>query len=151
MLYSSTVQQRARPLDLQPKLKSWLGDIPDLIQQGVFDGYALLTVKGIAQPVVGPLAAELSAPSGVLPDIARQFLSVFNTADDTKDSFIVLGNKVLVVHNTCTSLYALSKGRTVGIAAAQLPFGVLLVTFNRRTHLPVAVSHLERCFQRLRS
>ncbi|MEW5297502.1 MAG: hypothetical protein WDW38_006334 [Sanguina aurantia] len=60
------------------------------------------------------------------------------------------GLKLLVVHSTDTSLYALSRRRQLCVAVAQLPFGTAVVTFGRATPPPLAVAALERCWQTLR-
>lgn len=60
------------------------------------------------------------------------------------------GLKLLVVHCTDTSLYALSRRRQLCVAVAQLPFGTAVVTFGRATLPPLAVTALECCWQTLR-
>mmetsp|Transcript_36482 Transcript_36482/g.107745 ORF Transcript_36482/g.107745 Transcript_36482/m.107745 type:complete len:143 (-) Transcript_36482:182-610(-) len=123
---------------------TWLGELRALVDAGVLTGYALVTVKGVYQPVVGPLSATLNAdapacPSEQLLDIVR----TFGSCKDGPDAFDLLGQRLQVVHRSPSSVFALGRRRELGVGAAQLPLGVLIATFGRGTPLPVAVAAVE--------
>ncbi|KAG1675275.1 hypothetical protein FOA52_016307 [Chlamydomonas sp. UWO 241] len=121
----------------------WLGELKGLVLSEKLTGFAIVTVKGLFQPVVGRLR---SAEKEQLLCLVR----TFGRADDGPDAYDLLGEHLQVVHRTPSSVFALGPRRELGVGAVQLSLGVLIVTFGRSTRLQQAVSCVEAAAVKLR-
>eukprot|EP00899_Mesostigma_viride_P015227 jgi/Mesvir1/23705/Mv18654-RA.1 len=69
----------------------------------------------------------------------------------TLQSFWLLGQQLHVVRRGGYSLCALSRGRALGLCVSQLPFGVLVATFDRGVLPQAATLEVERICDSFRS
>lgn len=94
----------------------WDSELQKLLASGVITGYALITQDRTISCVYGSLEGDLwtSRNRHDLSPAAQQFYSAFHLAR-VPSQFQVCGQQVFVFHSTEGSLYAVSRGRKLGV------------------------------------
>ncbi|GMH33908.1 hypothetical protein BSKO_01742 [Bryopsis sp. KO-2023] len=121
---------------------NWDFALERLFLQRIISGYALLTVSGRCEKVVGVLSKEFES-QGPLPASAKQVFDPFVEASGHPTSFLLCGHKVVVFLQSSRSYYGVSHRRRLGIGICRVPFGVIVVSFGRQPLPQIIVSEVE--------
>lgn len=116
-----------------------------LISGGLLSGYLLVSGGKGCEPAAGRLGTY--SGQDAIPECLASFLKPFLSLDSPTESFTVWGHKLITIHQTESSIYAISHRRQLGIGVCQLSFGFLFVSFERPAHPRHVISEVEKLFR----
>lgn len=118
----------------------WDTDMQQLLQDGIISGYALISKQGSTQAAGGLLSnaseagehVSTSSPACAHTQL-QQFVKAFPDSGAPPSAFQVAGRRAVVFRRTECDIHAISCRRKLGLCVHALPFGILVVTYSRRT------------------
>jgi hypothetical protein len=131
---------------------TWDAPLLDLVNDGVLSGFALISHDRHTESAFGILQDEFWMEGGArrLSPAAAQFHDAFHTDAGPPAMITLCGRSAVVVRRDEGSLFAVARGKELGVIAYLIPAGVLVAAFQRPALPEVAVPLIDAAVAGLR-
>ncbi|KAL4447211.1 hypothetical protein ABPG77_007244 [Micractinium sp. CCAP 211/92] len=130
-------------------MQGWDAPLQSLLALGTLEGYALLDHRSGGCLFTCGSLQELWGDDQRPSSACRDLWALFHTTT-TQDHMDLCGQRALVVQRSDSSVYAVSRGKQVGITAHYLPSGILVTASRRPQWLQVVAPKVEAVCDQLR-